>query len=441
MSTACTLATPRRSTGDLAHQQINLPDGDAGQFAARRNGSADGDHRTKDEVRSMKAEVTATATTAARRPTTGWPAGAAGRSSNGAPGHERAFALRPPHFTLRAAGCVGASRSFELRSSKFDLRATGALAVQERDLNADDDFGDDDEVVYYHSNTLFSIYALSDADENVIERYRYDAYGTCTVLDADFSDDADNASDVKNPYTFTARRLDAESELMQYRYRYYSVGLGRFISRDPMGYLDGETLYRYCGARTTREVDPLGAISEEKLEPFSGKFEWNVREVDPPGPFDGAPPDFYAPPGMPVIENEPIHSSIWIEYWGEVETWCDGKTPHIGEFNYSYNAGGWDDARIGIPIWKGIYLGYRYKRWAKCKETDSYPGSQTEHCKTTHKTITCRGYKRHAFFGGWLPPVKAEWPTKGTQMGEKEHHFVKTCCLHKNPCSVLPESP
>ncbi len=50
-----------------------------------------------------------------------------------------------------------------------------AVAVQERDLNSDDDFGDANEVVYYHSNTLFSVYALSDADENVVERYRYDA--------------------------------------------------------------------------------------------------------------------------------------------------------------------------------------------------------------------------------------------------------------------------
>ena len=133
-----------------------------------------------------------------------------------------------------------------------------AVAVQERDLNSDDDFGDDDEVVYYHSTTLYSIYALTDADENVIERYRYDAYGATTVLDADFSDDADNASDVDNPYTFTARRLDAETGIMQYRYRYYSVSLGRFVSRDPAGYFAGLNLYAYVGDMPVRMADPLG---------------------------------------------------------------------------------------------------------------------------------------------------------------------------------------
>jgi hypothetical protein len=32
------------------------------------------------------------------------------------------------------------------------------VAVQERDLNADDDFAADDEVVYYMSNTLHNVY-------------------------------------------------------------------------------------------------------------------------------------------------------------------------------------------------------------------------------------------------------------------------------------------
>jgi hypothetical protein len=37
------------------------------------------------------------------------------------------------------------------------------------DLNADDDFADDDEVVYYMSNTLHNVYGIVDADENVLE--------------------------------------------------------------------------------------------------------------------------------------------------------------------------------------------------------------------------------------------------------------------------------
>jgi len=133
-----------------------------------------------------------------------------------------------------------------------------APARQERDLNADDDFGDDDEVVWYHANTLFSVYALTDGSENVVERYRYDAYGACAVLDADFSADSDGISDVGNPYRFTARRLDVESRLMQYRHRYYAPHLGRFISRDSAGYIDAYNLVSYALGRPTVLADPEG---------------------------------------------------------------------------------------------------------------------------------------------------------------------------------------
>ena len=117
---------------------------------------------------------------------------------------------------------------------------------------------DTNEAVWYHSNTLYSLYALTDNSESVVERYRYDAYGAATVLDADGSDDADGLSDAENPYLFTARRLDLESDLMYYRNRQYSVTLGPFISRDPQGYADWFNLYCYVMAQATRRVDPMG---------------------------------------------------------------------------------------------------------------------------------------------------------------------------------------
>jgi RHS repeat-associated protein len=133
-----------------------------------------------------------------------------------------------------------------------------AVAVQERDLNADDDFGDTNEVVYYHASTLFSVCALSDASESVVERYRYDAYGACTVLDADGSADADGLSDVGNPYAFTGRRLELGSEAMQYRHRYYTPRLGRPFSREDPGHAPRMNLYEFVMGRPTRWADPSG---------------------------------------------------------------------------------------------------------------------------------------------------------------------------------------
>jgi len=173
------------------------------------------------------------------------------------------------------------------------------VAVQERDLNADNDFADDDEVVYYHSSTLLSVYALSDASESVIERYRYDAYGACTVLDADGSVDGDGLSDVKNPYTFTARRLDAETGLMQYRFRDYSPALGRFLQRDPIGYWGGLSLYAYAWSCPAVAIDPWGL----RGLPATGTPGATVPNPEVPGGFRA-----YGPDGWAEYDFDPGHT-------------------------------------------------------------------------------------------------------------------------------------
>ena len=97
-----------------------------------------------------------------------------------------------------------------------------------------------------------------DGNETVAERCGYDAYGGCAVLDADGSADSDGLSDVGNAYAFTGRRLDLESNLMQYRHRYHSPTLGRFISRDPLEYSDGYALYAYAWLSPTMGLDAMG---------------------------------------------------------------------------------------------------------------------------------------------------------------------------------------
>jgi RHS repeat-associated protein len=76
-----------------------------------------------------------------------------------------------------------------------------------------------------------------------------------------------------NPFFFTGRRNDDETRwfdsskpagkewqqgLLQFRNRMYSVDLGRFVSRDPIGYRGGINLYCYVANNPTQSVDPLG---------------------------------------------------------------------------------------------------------------------------------------------------------------------------------------
>jgi RHS repeat-associated protein len=110
---------------------------------------------------------------------------------------------------------------------------------------------------YYHANNLYSVAAITDATGAVVERYRYTPYGEATVLDPTGLI-PQPSSLVSQPYFFTGRRLDAETDLMYYRARYYDVQLGRFLSRDPLEYVDGMNLYMYVGNSPPNLVDPTG---------------------------------------------------------------------------------------------------------------------------------------------------------------------------------------
>ena len=108
---------------------------------------------------------------------------------------------------------------------------------------------------YAHSNHLYSVAALSDNTGAVVERYRYDAYGQRTVLAAD-GVTTRTASLHGNQVGFTGRYLDKETGLWYFRYRYYSGSLGRFIGRDPVGYINGSSLYNAYFA--VHGTDPFG---------------------------------------------------------------------------------------------------------------------------------------------------------------------------------------
>jgi len=72
------------------------------------------------------------------------------------------------------------------------------------------------------------------------------------------------ASTIHTPLLYTGRRLDPETILYYYRARYYHAGLGRFVSRDPIGYVDGVNFYQYVGNSPTQFVDPSGLDAEQE---------------------------------------------------------------------------------------------------------------------------------------------------------------------------------
>jgi RHS repeat-associated protein len=64
-------------------------------------------------------------------------------------------------------------------------------------------------------------------------------------------------------YAFTGREWDPETNLYYYRARYYDPKIGRFLSEDPEGFIDGPNMYTYVLNNPARYVDPWGLASCE----------------------------------------------------------------------------------------------------------------------------------------------------------------------------------
>ena len=62
------------------------------------------------------------------------------------------------------------------------------------------------------------------------------------------------------PFLYAGRRYDAETGLYYVRARYYDPDLGRFLSRDPLGYAAGANLYLYAGGNPAVYTDPDGEL-------------------------------------------------------------------------------------------------------------------------------------------------------------------------------------
>jgi RHS repeat-associated protein len=137
---------------------------------------------------------------------------------------------------------------------------------------------------YYHQNSLWSVFALSDSTGKGVEGYSYDAYGFQTLhlpgpdgilWTADDITLPGAKSSYGNPFPFTEQRYDPEIGLLYYKARHYSTFFARFMQRDPMDYnTEDMNLYEYVHGRPTFSVDPTGLISRRCCHRKNIKQYW-----------------------------------------------------------------------------------------------------------------------------------------------------------------------
>jgi len=132
------------------------------------------------------------------------------------------------------------------------LRYIDDLVLRDRDTNAD---GSLDERLYATNDALFSVTSLTELEGDVAQRFAYTPYGDSQTLSPSFTPDSDAYAWTTR---FTGRALDLTLGLYDFRMRSYHNQLGRFLSRDPIGYAAGPNLYLYIWSMPITGVDPFG---------------------------------------------------------------------------------------------------------------------------------------------------------------------------------------
>lgn len=127
-----------------------------------------------------------------------------------------------------------------------------------------------------------------------------------------------------DPYLFAGRRFDSFSGLYNNRNRYYSPKVGRFISRDSIGFRGGLNLFEYAGNNPVNFNDPFGLFWV-----FGGWTRYLHTDIDVSQTTTGK--TWYG-----------SRSFIWeisrFDYWEYVKEWVpeppcfEMKQPTFGEY-------------------------------------------------------------------------------------------------------------
>ena len=122
---------------------------------------------------------------------------------------------------------------------------------------------------FYHQDINFRVTALTDESGEIVERYDYDAYGNARIYSGGAVANSGEGgvllavSSVGNPYMHQGLRRDDETGTFENRMRCYNPRIGRFMQRDPAGYVDGMNLYAYVAAAPLSLLDPLGLCGDD----------------------------------------------------------------------------------------------------------------------------------------------------------------------------------
>jgi RHS repeat-associated protein len=131
---------------------------------------------------------------------------------------------------------------------------------------------------------------------------------------------------VRNSIGYCGYVFNEDSGLYTVRFRTYSPTLGRWLERDPAGYVDGMGLYEYVRGGPIAAVDPRGLWTDEQLEARYSRRETPASAREPPLRPGEVRSRFCSQPSCRDLvfdfESDPDHPSpagtIEIDTWAEL---------------------------------------------------------------------------------------------------------------------------
>jgi RHS repeat-associated protein len=100
---------------------------------------------------------------------------------------------------------------------------------------------------YYYQDNIGSTRRLRDASKGSLGQYETNPYGGVYA-----------ESGAYITHKFTGHAWDDYADLYYAPYRYYAPNLARWLSRDPLGMVDGPNVYEYAVSSPVLRVDPFG---------------------------------------------------------------------------------------------------------------------------------------------------------------------------------------
>ncbi|WP_118985519.1 RHS repeat domain-containing protein [Photorhabdus sp. CRCIA-P01] len=195
---------------------------------------------------------------------------------------------------------------------------------------------------YSYDNLIGSSQLELDSKGEIISEEEYYPYGGTALWAARNQTEASYKT-----LRYSGKERDATG-LYYYGYRYYQPWVGRWLSADPAGTIDGLNLYRMVRNNPVRWKDTDGRIPRDNLPPPPPPGTSNALPLPPPPPPGVAPP----PPLPGIAPPPPSVGAI-------------GGMPNLSSLTVSKTF-----SPIVLPVPEYIPSEMRTKRWKSAEHVD-----------------------------------------------------------------------